>query len=55
MPEDKLLNGWENMEFPNASERGWDTICQITNCWDNENYIIFNLKGDIEKEIKICE
>ena len=55
VPEEKLLIGWENMEFPNASERGWDTICQVTNCWDNENYIIFNLKGDIEREVKICE
>lgn len=53
MPEEKLLQGWETMEFPNAFEKGWDTITQITNCWDFENYIIFNLKGDIEKCIKI--
>ena len=53
IPEDILLKYWERMEFPNASEEGWDSIAQITNCWDNENYIIFNLKDDIEKYIKI--
>ena len=53
VPENKLLEFWEDMEFPNASEKGWDSICQITNCWDNENYIIFNLKGDIENLIQI--
>lgn len=53
VPEEKLLKGWEKMEFPNAHEHGWDTITQITNFWDEENYIIFNLKGDIEKLIKI--
>ena len=53
IPEDVLLKFWEEMEFPNASEAGWATIAQVTNCWDNENYIIFNLKGDIEEYIKI--
>lgn len=53
IPEDILLKYWERMEFPNASEEGWDSIAQITNCWDNENYIIFNLKDNIEKYIKI--
>lgn len=48
VPLDKLLAQWDRMEFPNANEKGWDTIAQITNCWDNENYIIFNLKGNIE-------
>ena len=53
VPLEKLLKGWENMEFPNANERGWDSIAQITNCWDNENYIVFNLKGNIENLISI--
>lgn len=53
IPEDILLKFWEEMEFPNASEEGWETIAQITNCWDHENYIIFNLKGDIEEYIEI--
>ena len=55
VPEEVLLRFWEEMEFPNANEKGWDTICQITNCWDHENYIIFNLKGNIEKLIKIYD
>ena len=53
VPDDKLKKDWYRMEFPNASEAHWETITHITNCWDNENYIIFNLKGDIEKLIKI--
>lgn len=53
MPEDKLLKDWERMEFPNANEAGWDTITQITNCWDNKNYIIFNLKGRVNELIDI--
>ena len=53
VPEEKLIKSWEKMEFPNAHEDGWNTICQITNCWDGENYIIFNLKGNIENLIKI--
>jgi len=51
VPESALLHQWDNMEFPNANEKGWDTITQITNCWTDE-YIIFNLKGDIENLIK---
>ena len=53
VPENKLLEGWQTMEFPNANEQGWDSITHITNCWDNENYIIFNLKGKIQDLIKI--
>ena len=48
VPEKKLLQQWEEMEFPNASEKGWETITQITNFWEEDNYIIFNLKGDIK-------
>jgi predicted kinase len=53
VPIDKLMAQWERMEFPNANEKGWETITQITNMWDEENYIIFNLKGDITKLINI--
>lgn len=53
VPDDKLEAQWNRMEFPNASEPDWDTIAQITNLWDGENYIIFDLKGDIQKLIKI--
>lgn len=53
VPIDKLMLQWERMEFPNAKEKDWDTITQITNMWDEENYIIFSLKGDITKLIKI--
>jgi predicted kinase len=53
IPMEKLLNGWKRMEFPNADEYGWDSITQITNCWDHENYIIFSLKGDITELLKI--
>ena len=55
VPKDVLLRQWEEMEFPNANENGWDTISQITNCWDNENYIIFDLKGDIQNLLTIHE
>ena len=55
VPEEVLLRQWNDMEFPNANENGWDTISQITNCWDNENYIIFDLKGNIESLLKIHE
>ena len=53
LPDEVLLRDWERMEFPNSNENGWDTIAQITNCWDNENYIIFNLKGNIENLLSI--
>lgn len=53
VPIDKLMQQWERMEFPNASEADWETITQITNCWDGENYIIFSLKGDIKQFIRI--
>lgn len=53
VPIEKLLAQWERMEFPNANEKHWDTITHITNCWDNENYIIFQLKGDITEYLKI--
>lgn len=52
VPLEILKRQWQTMEFPNASEDGWDTITHITNCWDNENYIIFNLKGNIENLIE---
>ena len=55
VPLEKLLAQWERMEFPNANEGKWDTITQITNCWDEKNYIIFNLKGHIEEYINIGE
>lgn len=47
VPDEILKRQWTEMEFPNANEDGWDSIAQITNCWDNENYITFNLKGDV--------
>lgn len=53
IPEELLIKHWHKMEFPNPNEDGWDSITHITNCWDEENYIIFNLKGDIESLIKI--
>lgn len=52
VPIDKLEAQWQRMEFPNAKEKGWDTITHITNCWDNENYIIFELKGKIKDYLK---
>ena len=55
VPEEVLLQQWQEMEFPNANEAGWKTISQITNCWDNDNYIIFNLKGDIQQLLRIHE
>lgn len=48
IPDDVLLHHWEIMEFPNANEQGWDTIAHVTNCWDDENYIVFKLKGDAQ-------
>lgn len=51
LPENKLKADWYRMEFPNANEAGWDTIVQITNLWDNENYIIFELKGKLDIEV----
>lgn len=52
IPIDKLIHDWERMEFPNSNEKGWDTITQVTNCWNFNNYIIFNLKGRIETLLK---
>lgn len=52
VPMGKLLAQWERMEFPNASEKGWDSITHLTNFWNND-YIIFNLKGNIEELIEI--
>lgn len=51
VPEEKLKAQWQKMEFPNAFEKGWETICHITNTW-TDDYIIFNLKGDIKQWIK---
>ena len=53
VPIDKLIAQWNRMEFPNANEKNWDTITQVTNCWDNENYIIFNLKGKVQQILNI--
>lgn len=54
VPIDKLLQQWERMEFPNANEADWKTITQITNCWnENNSYIVFNLKGNIQDFINI--
>lgn len=55
VPSDVLAQQWKNMEFPNATEKGWETITQITNCWAalDSHYIIFKLKGNIEKYIKV--
>lgn len=47
----KLQAQWERMEFPNAHEKGWDTIAHVTNTWTGD-YIIFNLKGDIKEQFK---
>ena len=52
VPLGALQTQWTKMEFPNAHEEGWDTITHVTNCWDNENYILFKLKGDISEKIK---
>jgi len=54
VPEDVLRRQWQEMEFPNAKEDGWDTIAHITNWWDKK-YSIFNLKGDIRSLISIKE
>lgn len=51
VPDDVMKQQWDEMEFPTAQEKGWDTISQVTNCWDHENYIIYNLKGRIDKVI----
>ncbi len=53
VPLNKLSAQWERMEFPNANEAGWDSIVHITNCWDNENYIVYNLKGNVQELINI--
>ena len=52
VPEEVLKKQWKSMEFPNANEDGWDTIAHITNCWDDKNYIIFDLKGNIRELIQ---
>lgn len=54
VPEEILKAQWQNMEFPNAKEDGWETIAHITNWWD-EHYSIFDLKGDIRSLITIKE
>ena len=52
VPLDALEKQWHKMEFPNASEEGWESIAHVTNCWNND-YIVFNLKGDIQKIITL--
>jgi len=52
IPEHLLLKQWQEMEFPNPKEDGWDTIVHITNWWTN-NYDVFKLKGDIDTLIDI--
>lgn len=52
VPEDILKKHWETMEFPDPTESGWDTITQLTNYWDEDNYIIFRLKGEIQNYLK---
>lgn len=54
VPEDKLLKDWDRMEFPNASEKGWDTITQFTRN-KNGSYTIFRLKGNIDDYIKLLK
>ena len=53
VPDDQMEKQWQRMEFPNANEAGWDSICQVTNCWDNENYIFFDLKGNVREILNI--
>ena len=52
VPDDVLIQQWQEMEFPNANEEGWESIAQVTNCWDGENYITFNLKGNVQEFLK---
>lgn len=56
IPLEVLREQWEQMEFPNASEKGWETITQVTNWWsdidEETNYTVFKLIGDINTFIK---
>lgn len=54
VPEDILRKQWQEMEFPNAKEDGWDTIVHITNWWEYR-YNIFDMKGDIRSFLNIKE
>ena len=54
VPEDILRKQWQEMEFPNAKEDGWDTIVHITNWWE-DRYNIFDMKGNIRNLLNIKE
>lgn len=54
VPEDVLKRQWQRMEFPNAKEAGWETIAHVTNWWEEE-YSVFDLKGDIRSIISLKE
>ena len=54
VPENILKKQWQEMEFPNAKEDGWDTITHITN-WREEHYTILAMKGDIRSLLTIKE
>lgn len=53
VPEPKLLQDYERMQVPNENENGWTSITYITNCWDNENYMVSLLRDNITQLIKI--
>ena len=54
VPDATMERFWQDMEFPDASERGWDTICKITNWWLPE-YSVYNIKGNIKDYLYIKE
>ena len=54
VPDNILIEQWQEMEAPNNKEDGWDTIAHITNWWE-EKYTILDMKGDIRSLLSIKE
>lgn len=50
IPVKVLKQQWKSMEPPYPFEKGWDTITQVSR--DDNEYIVFNLKGNIKNFIK---
>ena len=52
IPLDVIMKQWEEAEYPNASEKDYETITHITNKW-NGKYSAVRIKNDITKYIAL--
>jgi len=52
VPSDVMTKQWNEMEFPNASEYGWDTVTHVTHNW-KDSYTLLPIKGHVDKYLTI--